>query len=378
MVLFNLQVRDYERALLFRNGDFFQVAGPGRHSLWKNFRPRTTMEVETYNVLEPRFYHELLPYLVRQDGVASELEVVDLEDDERAIVSIDGRLEEILGPGLHAFWRAGRRVEIERFRTVALRFEDPRLESILALPGAGQFLEVLSIDSQEVVLLSRNGEVVTILGPGRHAFWLGRGDLTWTAVDLREQTLDVSGQEIMTQDKVGLRVNLIVQFMVSDPERAVSMTQDFSQALYREAQLALRAAVGTRTLDALLADKASVGDELRDVLVARATDLGLTLRSVGLKDIVLPGEMRAILNQVVLAERQAQANLIRRREETAAARSQANTAKLLVDNPVLARLKELELVQEILAGTNATFVIGRGDLTDELRESLRVDLRPSA
>jgi regulator of protease activity HflC (stomatin/prohibitin superfamily) len=74
-----------------------------------------------------------------------------------------------------------------------------------------------------------------------------------------------------------------------------------------------------------------------------ATEFGVSVRSVGLRDIILPGEMKQILNQVIEAEKQAQANLIRRREETAAARSQANTAKLLAENPGAgSRMKELE------------------------------------
>jgi len=49
----------------------------------------------------------------------------------------------------------------------------------------------------------------------------------------------------------------------------------------------------------------------------------------------------------VTAEKQAQANLIRRREETAATRSLLNTAKLMEDNPILIRLKELEALEKI-------------------------------
>jgi hypothetical protein len=73
------------------------------------------------------------------------------------------------------------------------------------------------------------------------------------------------------------------------------------------------------------------------------------------------------LNQVIAATKEAEANLIKRREETAAARSQANTAKLLAESPQLARLKELEMLKEVLAGTKATFVFGSGDLTEQIR-----------
>lgn len=177
----------------------------------------------------------------------------------------------------------------------------------------------------------------------------------------------MAGQEIMTKDKVTLRVNLVVAYLVIDSIKAVTVVSDHSQALYREAQLVLRAAVGTRMLDALLADKESVSGEVRNALTARATDFGVVIKSVGLKDIILPGEMKTILNQVIEAEKSAQANLIRRREETAAARSQANTAKLLAENPTLARMKELEQLGEFLSGTRSTFVFGGGDMSDQLR-----------
>src|SRR5205823_12571304 len=133
-------------------------------------------------------------------------------------------------------------------------------------------------------------------------------------------------------------------------------------ALYREAQLALRAAVGAKQLDALLADKESVGAEVRDALTKRAAELGISVKSVGLRDIILPGDMKTLLNQVIAATKEAEANLIRRREETAQVRSQANTAKLLADNPALLRLREMELLKDVLVSAKATFVFGSGDL----------------
>ncbi len=144
----------------------------------------------------------------------------------------------------------------------------------------------------------------------------------------------------------------------------------FQQALYREARLVPRAAVGTRTLDALLGNKEAVGREVREALATRAAEFGLAVKSVGLRDIILPGEMRAILNEAVTAEKKAQANLIKRREETAAARNQANTAKLLAENSTLARMKELEMLQEILAGTKTTILLGPGDIAAQVRTLL--------
>jgi regulator of protease activity HflC (stomatin/prohibitin superfamily) len=104
-----------------------------------------------------------------------------------------------------------------------------------------------------------------------------------------------------------------------------------------------------------------------EALTGRVRDLGVAVRSVGLRDLILPGDMRALLNQVVAASKEAEANLIRRREETASTRSQANTARLLADNPALARLKELELLKDVLAGAKTTFVFGNENIAEQVR-----------
>jgi regulator of protease activity HflC (stomatin/prohibitin superfamily) len=221
--------------------------------------------------------------------------------------------------------------------------------------------------------MSRDGVLIEQLREGLHVFWKGTGKLSFKSIDLREQVADVAGQEIMTADKVTLRVNLVVTYQVREPEKAATTTADYQQALYREAQLVLRAAVGGKTLDAMLADKESVGAEVRQTLSARAAELGVAVKSVGLRDIILPGDMKELLNRVIAATKEAEANLIKRREETAAARSQANTAKVLAENPQLARLKELEMLQQILAGTKTTFVLGTGDLTKQIRGLVAAD-----
>jgi regulator of protease activity HflC (stomatin/prohibitin superfamily) len=220
-------------------------------------------------------------------------------------------------------------------------------------------------------MLYQEGELVDQLGPGHFVYWRGGPSVSWKAVDLREQVADIQGQEIMTADKVTLRMNLVVTHRVTDPVKAVSEVADWAQALYREAQLELRAAVGGRTLEKLLVDKDEVGNEIRNRLAPRAAEFGVTVSGVGLRDIILPGDMKVILNEVIVAQKQAEANLIRRREETAAARSQANTAKLLAENPVLARMKELEALQEILKGTQASFVLGSGDLAEQIGSLIR-------
>jgi regulator of protease activity HflC (stomatin/prohibitin superfamily) len=185
-------------------------------------------------------------------------------------------------------------------------------------------------------------------------------------VDLREQVVDVAGQEIMTADKVTLRLNAVVSYKVADPLQAVIAVEDHRQALYREAQLALRAVVGTRELDALLGDKDAVARELDGMVRARVASFGLEVVALGIRDVILPGEMKDLMNKVTEARKAAEAALITRREETAAMRSQANTARILESSPTLMRLRELEVLEKVSEKANLTVVLGDKGLADRV------------
>ena len=116
--------------------------------------------------------------------------------------------------------------------------------------------------------------------------------------------------------------------------------------------------MGTRTLDELLENKAVIDEVVSAQVQARLAAYGLQLDGVGVKDIVLPGEMKTILAQVVEASKSAEANVIRRREETAATRSLLNTAKVMEDNPVALRLKELETLERVAERIDKISVFG--------------------
>ena len=361
-----VRIAKHQIGLRFRAGDLAEVLVPGRYWVrspaWGGMRD----EVEIHDPEVGRLESERLPVLVRDERVAALVTVVDLADGERAIVWKDGRVSWVLGPGLHAFWKGPAKLRIERVDATSLRLETKNVDAVLAADAARRLLREVTVAEDHEVLVFRDGVLEARVTSGRYVYWTNVARVVAKSVDLREQVLDVAGQEIMTRDKVTLRVNLVVTYRVSNATAAVTRVADVSQTLYREAQLVLRAAVGTREIDDLLADKESVGSEVAEALSGRAADFGVAVGAVGLRDIVLPGDMKTILNRVITARKEAEANVIKRREETAAARSQANTAKLLAENPVLARIRELELMGDILAGTNATFVLGKGDLAEQI------------
>jgi regulator of protease activity HflC (stomatin/prohibitin superfamily) len=146
----------------------------------------------------------------------------------------------------------------------------------------------------------------------------------------------------------------------------LSTADNATQALYREAQLALRGVIGARDLDQFLGDKDVVARELEVIVRQRVAALGLDVISLGIRDVILPGDMKDLMNKVTEAKKAAEANLIVRREETAAMRSQANTAKVLEGNPTLMRLRELEVLERIAVGGKLNVVLGEKGLAERV------------
>lgn len=116
--------------------------------------------------------------------------------------------------------------------------------------------------------------------------------------------------------------------------------------------------MGTRTLDELLENKQLIDETVTTHLNERLAGSGLEVSGLGVRDIILPGEMKTLLAQVVEAEKAAQANVIRRREETSATRSLLNTAKVMEDNPTALRLKELETLERVAERIDRISVFG--------------------
>ena len=222
------------------------------------------------------------------------------------------------------------------------------------------------LKSLGAVALFVQGKPQGTLAPGRYAFWKNVAAIKVAAHDTREAVLDVPGQEILTADKVSLRLNALATYRVREVMTAAMAVDDPKQALYRETQLALRAAVGGRELDALLADKEALCRELEERMRPRAGALGLELIAVGIRDLILPGDMKELFNKVMEARKAAEANLIARREEAAALRHQANSAKTLADNPTLLRLRELETLEKVAAHAKLNVVLGDKGLAERI------------
>jgi regulator of protease activity HflC (stomatin/prohibitin superfamily) len=357
------KIRSFEMGLHFRDGEFRGLLDAGTH--WF-FDPLGKLAVEVVSRRAPFLAHEKLDLIARSGELKGRAEVFDLKDDQRALVWVDGRFARILPPGQYAYWIDPRTVRVEIANIRRARFEHDELKAIVRNPSAREQLEMGAVGRGCVGVLFLDGRFADTLDPGPWAFWKGAAEVRVVEVDLREATLDVPGQEIMSADKVTLRLNAVATYRVADPRRAVCTADDYKQALYREAQLALRAVVGARELDQLLADKETVAAEAAALLAPRAEALGIRVLALGIRDLILPGDMKELMNKVTEAKKAAEANLITRREETAALRSQANTAKLLAENPTLMRLRELEVLEKVAANNSLSVYLGEKGLAEQL------------
>ncbi|MCA6102999.1 slipin family protein [Bradyrhizobium australafricanum] len=343
----NLTVKDGERALLTRNGRLEQVLAPGRHRL---FDPLHQLKAELFSVVRTEFPADRFAVIkaARPDLAEQLFEAIETRANEIAIVSLDGRPVQLMTPWqTRVYWKVATSVEVERIDVTS----DPRVTArhlAMIQPNRAGVITEAVVENHEAGLLTVEGKLVERLAPGRHAFWIAGRKIEVKRLDLRPQAVEITAQEMLTKDRIALRVTLTAFRRIVDPERVVAVVPDVDAWLYRLVQFAIREAVAGRTLDEVLSAKTALDTELRDFVRDRVADSGVEVTELGVKDVILPGEIRELVNKVVEAERVAKANLIRRQEETAATRSLLNTARLMEENPLLLRLKELESLERLV------------------------------
>lgn len=343
-ILRKVLVGDQERVLLIRKGRFAGILEPGEYWIFG-----TGVETVKFNVNELVFENTWANYLVKEqpEVAARAFTMVETHDSEVALVFQDGKLARILGPGKRAlYWKASIEITSQVIDVTAAP-EVPKALVAAVQRLAQSLIVYATVEEGKTGLLAIDGRFVRTLAPGVYAFWNVGIAPRVEVVDLRLQTVEIPGQEILTRDKVSIRVNVWAEFQVIDAVQAKQSVKDYAEHLYRTLQLAVRQTLGRRTLEEILAEKVDIDEKVAAGVREEMAAFGVRVGEIALKDVILPGDMREILNQVVTAEKQAQANLIRRREETAATRSLLNTAKLMEDNPLLVRLKELETLEKV-------------------------------
>ncbi|HEX6741507.1 MAG TPA: slipin family protein, partial [Sphingomicrobium sp.] len=298
-------IAENQRGLLVKDGRLIRVLGPGRHAFW-DFLNRLRVEIVSARGLLVGEWGEVIeklhPELAREC-----LEIVRPAEGQVAVVSVDGRASYVVRPGQVArVWKVLGEVSVAFYDVLA----SPRLtkaelvafEKAEAIAAAGvQPIAIVSVGAAEAGLVFFDGELVETVGPGRYGYWQVGRVVTSKALDTRPLPLEVTAQEILTKDRVSLRVTLTSFVEVTDVEKAALATPDYQQHVYKLVQFAVREAVGGRTLDAVLNDRESVDAQIVRHVRGQLGDIGVRVTELGVKDVILPGDVRELINKVVEA-----------------------------------------------------------------------------
>lgn len=347
--------------LVFRNGNYRKAVTEGAYWLLPN------EDVFQYDLTKPFHPSIDLNILLKDEQLANMLTVVEVSDNEIALQYENGNFKNVLGPGRYAYWKGVTDYSFIKADLSKIEVTENIDTNTIMRKEVLPYVRVYAVESFEKGILLIDGKFSKVLDTGVYYFWKNAVVISVLKADLRQLQLEVSGQEILTKDKAALRVNFYTQYKVVDIIKALIENKDYEKQLYILMQLALREFIGMLSLDELLEKKESISAYVLATLKDKACNLGVEIRDCGVRDIILPGEVKEIMNQVLVAQKKAEANVIMRREETASTRSLLNTAKLMEENTMLFKLKEMEYVEKIADKINSISLSGGNQVLDQLR-----------
>jgi len=353
-------IKENEKGLLFKNGKLQKLLEAGKYYTYGGRQ----IEILSLDTCLQSSGCKLDQLLMNED-IRKQVDVIEVADEEAALHFLDGRFSKVLPRGKYAFWNTVKKNEFIVVDISNPMINDTVPEYILSkIPPAYAYrVEVAPYEKGRLMV---NKKFIKLLDPGTYYFWNTGANVEVDNVDTRLTVMNILGQEILTQDKVSLRVNLAVNYKVTDYVKIYTEIDNYEEHIHVAAQLALREFIGRNKFDDILEKKAEMSEFVLGKLKERENELYVSIMSADVKDIILPGEIRDIMNTVLMAEKRAQANVITRREEVASTRSLLNTAKLMDENKTLYKLKELEYLERIFENVNNISIQGGTDLVSAL------------
>ncbi len=359
-------VKDTERGFLFKKGKFEKMLQPG---IYHTFGSNEIRKAAIDKPLFMSFTEAQLSQFEKDEAFAAETVSVTVPDGKIALRFSDGAYRESLLTGKYILWNNVKKHTFGMYDITQPRVPDSIPRHICEKLCDEDRMISVSVPEYGKGLLYFDGSLEEILAPGVYYFWNHSTHIEWEVADTRQQQMTISGQEILTKDKVAVRLNFVCSYRLADFEKAFREIRDYASQFYIAVQMVVREQIASGTLDELLTQRETITAAITDRLKEKAAELYIEVIETGIRDIILPGEVREIMNTVLIAEKRAQANVITRREEVASTRSLLNTAKLMDENKTLYKLKELEYLERICENVGNISVSG-GDLLTQLHNIL--------
>jgi regulator of protease activity HflC (stomatin/prohibitin superfamily) len=359
-----ITIREDERGFLFKDNLFQRMILSG---VFNTSRLSNEIILTTNIQGQVNVRNTDINILLKDENFRNSIATCTVADLQVAIHFKDGIIVDVLLPNTYYFWNIYDKNEFIIIDLTKPEVTELRTDLLRSIPEK-YYSKILILEGQEG-LLYYDGKFQRELTSGVYYFWKGSIQVTYQVYDLRLQQLEINGQEILTVDKVSLRLNFVCSYKVTNPTNISLQLKDYKEQIYILAQLVLREYVGTFKFDELLEQKEKIASFVLNKLKEKQESLYINFIDAGLKDIILPGEIKDIMNTVLVAEKKAQANIISRREEVASTRSLLNTAKLMEENKTLYKLKELEYLEKICDKVG-NISIGNGNLLGQLNDIL--------
>jgi len=357
-----VKINAYQVALVLKDGVYKKMLKEGMYWFWKG------ENVLIYDINKPFIAPVELNILLQDAALAEALHVVEVKDNEIALQYENGFLKNVVTAGRYTFWKGIINYEFVKADISKIEITENITRATLQNKLVAPYVRSYTVESYEKALLFVDGKYAKALTSGVYYWWKNSITVLVAKVDTRMQQLEVNGQEILTKDKAALRINAQAQYRVADIEKAILQNKEYDKQLYVAFQLALREYIAGYGFDELLEKKDAMAPFVLQQVKDKAEALGVEVVGFGIRDIILPGDVKDIMNKVLVAEKNAQANTIMRREETASTRSLLNTAKLMEDNAMLWKLKEMEYVEKIADKISNISVSGNGVLIEQLKQ----------
>ncbi len=353
-------------AFVLKNGKFIKVVGAGKYYFPMGFGYKICIEE-----MQGSVNYKSLPYdILATDELFKKNTVrIQVPDGYLGLLYVNGSLKACLDKSEYVFWNVFETVTYTLISMNDLEMSEEVTKHTLSFVPS-RFYTKLCINEGEVGLLYLDHKLEKELSTGTYTFWNYNRDISCKVVDMKLKELNIIGQEILTADKIGIRLNVSCSYEITDASGIVSKINNLDNQLYSYCQLAIRELVGNYRLDEILEQKTTISEDIYKKLCENASTYFVSFTSAGIKDIVLPGEIKDIMNTVLVAEKTAQANVISRREEVASTRSLLNTARLMDENKTLYKLKELEYMEKICKQVGSVSLSGNSNLIGQLNDLL--------
>lgn len=353
--------------LVFKNGNYTRVITQGKY--WINLRE----QVIKYSLSQPFNAPKALEILLKDQALADMLTVIEVKDNEIVLVYENNNFKQVLTAGRYTYWNSLVDYKFINVDLSKIEITEDIEKAIYNKSELSRYIRIFEVAAYEKAIMIVNDKFVKTLEHGTYHFWRNDQTIKIAKADMRQLQLEIAGQELLTKDKATVRINFYAQYKVTAIETALMHNKDYEKQLYIILQLALRAFVGAYTLDELLEQKETIAKGVLNDVKVQASKLGVSVLHTGIRDVILPGDMKDIMNQVLIAHKKAQANVVTRREETASTRSLLNTAKLMEDNSMLYKLKEMEYVEKIADKIGEITVTGNGNVIEQLKDIFSVN-----